>query len=275
MDKKALNNFSNKFCQVEIPLKASINDYDNFSRVYDEIMGDDYAAILVAKYQKIIKTLFPKGKIRYLDLACGTGAFCRKLVKMCANRLDCFGIDLSAKQIEIAKKKATYARMNIKYTKGSILEIEYPKKIDVITVNFDSLNHIGALKDWATIFSKIHSALSPNGIFLFDINTQKRLAEDWNHAEIIVKKSMTYIQIASGTSYEKEILRRRLFLEVYQRKTPNVHNLIIEEIAPTKEKLFRMLKDAGFSKVKLNRFSHKNINKHIFMKNRLHVIAYR
>lgn len=273
MNTKMLKDFSNPFCQVSVPIDQVVNGYDNFAQVYDEIFGNDFASIISVPYLKLIQSNFPKQTIKYLDLACGTGSLDRSISKTFGIRMTGYGIDLSAEQIKVARSKAKIIGAEIDYSVGNILKVDFPKKMNMVMINLDALNHIRTLEDWVTVFTKIYQTLQPGGIFFFDINTQKRIVEDWNQAEIIVKPNMTYVQIGSGVSYEDEVVRRRLFMEVYKRKSPNIYTVIVEQIAPKKEKLFDLLREVGFSVVNENLdFEHLR-KKHIFMKHRLFVIV--
>ena len=198
MNEDILNNFSNKFCKVDLPLKRVINDYDDFAPAYEEIMGEDFANIILPKYTEIAKKFFGGKNIRYLDLACGSGSFDRKFLKVWKGTVEAFSMDSSSKQIKIANKKSVESKIKINYSVGDIIKTNFPKNIDIVVMNFDVINHIRSLNDWKKLFSKIYKNLNSGGILLFDFNTQKRITNDWNQAEIIVKPNMTYVEIGSG-----------------------------------------------------------------------------
>src|SRR5438445_1169178 len=48
-------------------------------------------------------------------------------------------------------------------------------KFDVICCVFDSMNHVASFTHWKQLFGNVHQHLSAGGVFIFDINTQKKL----------------------------------------------------------------------------------------------------
>ena len=270
-----LESFNNRFCQVVGKLELRVNDYDAFAPVYDRIMGFDYAELITPSYSHVIETHFPECKINHLDLACGSGAFGRLIVNAFNPRLSSYGIDMSIGQIASAKQKARDSGVLLDYNVGNVLTCEFPAQMQVVTMNLDALNHLRSLEQWSSLFRKVYSALECGGTFLFDINTQRRILHDWNTAEIIIKPDMTYVQIGSGVVRENDVVRRRLYMEVFTREPAGAYAVVVEQIAPTTDKLYQMLFDAGFSDVKETAFLRDERMSHIFMKNRLHLIAKR
>jgi hypothetical protein len=45
----------------------------------------------------------------------------------------------------------------------------------VIFCVFDSINHVRRFSDWKKVFAAVRRHLSPDGCFIFDINTQRKL----------------------------------------------------------------------------------------------------
>lgn len=128
-------------------------------------MGD---RALAAEYlQKFIRESHPKAK-KVLELACGTGSVLKHLRK---NNYEVWGVDLSQKMLAIAGKKVPQARL----FQQDMVKLDVPEKFDVVCCIFDSINHVLSFAAWKKIFANAHRHLSPGGVFIFDINTQKRL----------------------------------------------------------------------------------------------------
>ena len=236
-----------------------------------------------------------------LDIGCGSGAFIRAASKYLPN-VKFTGIDCSIGQIERAKSLSAEFR-NINYYTSRAAYTTLPMN-NVTTMNLDVINHFEA-KDWPVIFKHICSSFDnygmPNGLLLFDMNTQKRIIKDWNYPEVIIKPNMTYVQVGSSDIERKDgFVTRKLYMQVFKYDTPKkgvVKNLVqklnginpwraeerpwetyenskryvveVKQTAPTREKLFEMLKEAGFWRInELN-----PLPDHIFMKNRLFVMA--
>lgn len=272
--------FTNSFVQFEPSLDDMVvNDYNEFAPIYDEIMGADFAEIIYKKYVGIIKDIFQDKEIYCLDLACGSAAFIRKLSnsKIASKIAHCVGLDISNLQIWYAEKKNEKEEHSVSLQVRDVLKGNLPFGYDVVTMNLDALNHIRDPIDWHYLFSKIHGIIKPCGVFLFDINSQDRIINDWNCPEVIVKPNMTYVQIGSKVFQDGDFVGRRLLMQVFRGTSPHIqrYSVLVEQIAPSKEKLFEMLDYAGFKKKKEILFSEKEKADHIFMKNRIFVAAYK
>lgn len=255
-----------------------INDYDHIAEIYDEVMGVDISKIIFPAYCKIIQKTFPSSeKLRYLDMACGTGSFLRIFKKKFGKRAECFGIDLSKEQIKSAKRIAGKAKLEITFRVGNVLTAAFPKNLDVITMNLDAMNHLRRPKDWKILLTKAAKHLKPGGIFLFDINTQERLRNDLNSPEVIIKKNLTYVQVGVKLSRIGSFVLQQHIMQIFKKEGNQIkeYNAHIQQIAPSKKELFSMLKKAGFDKIREIPYSENLRSKHIFLKNRLFVLAQR
>ncbi|OGI25103.1 MAG: hypothetical protein A3J76_02660 [Candidatus Moranbacteria bacterium RBG_13_45_13] len=275
---KRIKNVQNKFFQIEHNFITSlrVNDYDNISEIYDETMGKDFSNIIFSSHRSIIQKNFTRNqKLKCLDIACGTGSFIRRLAREFGNRVDCYGVDLSKGQIRIAKKLAEIDRVKVRFSVGNIIKTKFPSDCDVITINLDATNHLKQPEHWKILFSKVYDSLKPGGIYLFDINTPKRLFEDLVRLEVIIKKDITYVQCGIKTGFIDDFALNQHLMQIFHKNKTGIKEYfaLIQQIAPSRNKLFEMLKRAGFSKVKEIRYSKKIRAKHIFMKNRLFVMC--
>ncbi|MFH1505784.1 MAG: class I SAM-dependent methyltransferase [archaeon] len=276
-----LNDFSGTNHQADISLDGlAVNDYDAFAPVYREIMGRDYAKIIGGHYWGEIAygtTALPK--LRCLDLACGTGDFGLELFRRSSHvsgvGIEYLGIDKSNKQIELAKERETRDyKSSVKFRQGNVLRCKLPQENDAITMNLDALNHLTNPGEWYILFYRVNQALKPGGAFLFDMNTQERILKDWDYPEVIVKPGMTYTQISSGVTSVEGFVKRRLYMEVHSHNEPQNqrYRVLVEQIAPSKDKLFEMLRLVGFGSAKEIELDDQNDN-HVFLKNRMFVEA--
>ena len=73
--------------------------------------------------------------------------------------------------IAIAKKKIPGADLKVK----DIREFKFNRKFDLILCLYDTINHITLFSDWKKIFKNTSEHLTPDGLFVFDINTLFKL----------------------------------------------------------------------------------------------------
>ena len=138
--------------------------YDIFGKFYDAVMGD--RANATERLRGFIRKANPKAK-NLLELACGTGSVLKHLSKY----YDVWGLDLSRKMLSIARKKVPEARLS----RQNMVTFHLQLKFDVICCVFDSMNHVASFTHWKQLFGNVHQHLSASGVFIFDINTQKKL----------------------------------------------------------------------------------------------------
>lgn len=101
--------------------------------------------------------------LRLIDLCCGTG----ELAAVLAERgHDVLGIDGSPRMLERASVTAPGAQFRL--ADARTFEVERP--VEAVLCMYDSLNHLGSLVELREVFARVHAALEPRGIFLFDLN---------------------------------------------------------------------------------------------------------
>jgi predicted TPR repeat methyltransferase len=139
--------------------------YDVFAPFYDAVQGDR------AEHAAYVRTLIDKhhpGAKTVLELACGTGSILRQL----QSRYAVTGVDLSEGMLEIAARKVPRATL----IRGDMTGIWLDETFDVVLCVYDSINHLLKFADWEAVFERAREHLEDGGLFVFDINTERRLA---------------------------------------------------------------------------------------------------
>jgi SAM-dependent methyltransferase len=101
---------------------------------------------------------------RVVDLGCGSGAWARTLTDA---GYDVLGVDYSAAMIALARKRAPKA----KFRHASYLDADLPP-CDAVTSVGECFNYLFDRDDDAPLerlFRRVHAALRPGGVFLFDV----------------------------------------------------------------------------------------------------------
>ena len=100
-----------------------------------------------------------------VDAGCGSGVWARELGD---RGYDVLGIDISAHMIRLAHKRAPGAKFRV----GSFLSAPLPL-CDAVTAIGECVNYafdrIGGKRALAEFFHRMHDALRPGGVFIFDI----------------------------------------------------------------------------------------------------------
>lgn len=141
-------------------LKAHLDpDTDAASRKYTII---DSTSDWIAKN-------FLDHKSNILDLGCGPGLYAKKLAALGHHVI---GIDFSKRSIEYAVKDAKDNNLSIQYLYQNYLDINYENEFDLIILIYCDF---GVFNDEERnrLLRKVHQALCPNGLFIFDIFNEK------------------------------------------------------------------------------------------------------
>jgi SAM-dependent methyltransferase len=107
-----------------------------------------------------------------VELGCGSGIWAEALTK---TGYDVTGVDISPDMIRLARKAAPKA----KFVTGSLLSVEIPPCDAVVSTGecvnycFDPSNNLRTI---ARLFRRIHRALNPGGVFVFDFAEPGQLA---------------------------------------------------------------------------------------------------
>ncbi len=141
-----------------------MTNYDVFSKHYDAVMGEPKSK--VEFIEKSIIQHKPDAKI-VLELACGTGSILKPLEK----KYGVFGIDISSGMLSSARKKVKSG----KFFHQDITKFKINEKFDVILCVSDSINHVLTFSQWEQVFFRVNQHLVENGLFIFDMNMQKKL----------------------------------------------------------------------------------------------------
>src|SRR5437588_3219313 len=121
-----------------------------------------------AAYLRALIRRHAPGARTVLELGCGTGSILRQLW----THYEVTGVDLSEEMLERAAKKTP----GIPLFRADMRTFDLGERFDVVLCVYDSINHLLRFDDWKAVFAGAHKHLNENGVFIFDINTQRRLA---------------------------------------------------------------------------------------------------
>jgi len=115
-----------------------------------------------------IVSLLEKGA-SLLDIGCGPGLYTKRFSE-CG--LNVTGIDLSEKCIEYARKHDA----NSQYITQNYLEMDYLEDFDMVTLIYCDYCEL-LPEERRELLSRVHRALKPGGMFLFDVYTPLKIRD--------------------------------------------------------------------------------------------------
>ena len=104
-----------------------------------------------------------------LELACGTGAILEQL----QDAYSLTGLDVSPEMLQVARAKLP----EVPLVEADMTAFELAERFDAVLCVYDSINHLADFAQWEAVFDRAHEHLNDGGIFVFDVNTERRLAE--------------------------------------------------------------------------------------------------
>jgi SAM-dependent methyltransferase len=139
------------------------------------------------------------------DLGCGGGILSRALVDA---GYDVRGVDISPAMVAIARKRAPGARFEV----GSILAARLTECVGVAAIGeclnylFDAGHSLPAIDK---LFRRIHDALMPGGILLFDVAEPGRVGGNGPRLRFVEGTGWAVL-VASEEDRDSQILTRRI-----------------------------------------------------------------
>ncbi|WP_097462149.1 class I SAM-dependent DNA methyltransferase [Mangrovitalea sediminis] len=141
--------------------------YTDLSGYYDLMCADiDYPAQSNAVHR--LHQLFGNQGRRHLDLACGTGPHIRHFIDF---GYDCMGLDIHQPMLDQARNRCPEARFIL----GDMSELRVEEPQDLITCFLYSIHYNQSLDKLKACFGSVHQALSPEGVFCFNLVDKNRI----------------------------------------------------------------------------------------------------
>lgn len=215
--------------------------YNNFANGYYNIMKN----IPRSDYFNYYKKIFERHNITpelILDLGCGTGDITYLFAEA---GYDMIGIDLSEDMLNIAKKENSHK--NILYLNQDMREFELYGTVDVIYSSLDCINYITNKNDLKKVFKLCNNYLNPDGLFIFDINTEYKFKNILNNNSFVYDTGNEYLVWQSEYDNKSKICT--FFLDMFYKNSSTYERFYEEqeERAYSVDDLVIMLKKAGFN----------------------------
>jgi len=104
---------------------------------------------------------------KVLDLGCGPGLYS---IRLAAKGIKVTGIDISERSLHYAKGQALKGNLDIKYRHLNLLALDYSTEFDAVLQVYGEMGTFSD-KNRDVILKKIHDALKPRGLLVFDATT--------------------------------------------------------------------------------------------------------
>ncbi len=220
--------------------------YEALAASYDRLT-DDVAYRATADYLERLLAAAGKHPKSVLDLACGTGSLSMVLAERGYRVL---GADLSEEMLAVAYGKAMALPKDKRpyFIHQAMQRLRLPYAVDCAVCCLDSLNYVTDPADCRETLRRVHAALAPGGVFLFDVNTPENLrAMD---GQVFLDEDDDVYCVWRG-AYDTETRICSYGMDLFQRRGRLWRRSFEEhcEYAYEPEELRRWLEEAGFTDV--------------------------
>ena len=225
------------------PLKPP-KPYDLLAKYYDRVMLD-HPMLFRRVRNSLLKDILPRIE-SVCDLGCGSG---EAGLLFAAQGLEVFAVDLSPRQCASVRRKAREEDVAIKVIKADMRSFRLPHPVDLVTCEFDALNHLPRHADLGKTLKAVARALRPGGWFYFDVNTQLAFERIWSTTSWVDEKEF---KVTIHGDFDPNRMRATLNLDWFVPSGKNWRHIqeSLEEVCWTPEQIRTALRRAGFTRVK-------------------------
>jgi SAM-dependent methyltransferase len=146
-------------CQIVAPYRGLAADYD-------DALGRQFFLRARDAFEHLQRH-YGFGFRSAADIGCGTGIFARYLARKW--RVPVFAVDRSAAML--AQARRTCRGEPVQVIQQDLRNLQLPTPVDLITANYDVLNHLVAPSDIKQALQRVHANLNLGGHFYFDLIT--------------------------------------------------------------------------------------------------------
>lgn len=213
--------------------------YNSFAACYDAFSDASEYKIRAEYLYEILKGNGVLNGI-LLDLACGTGTLSYLFEE---KGYDVIASDISAEMLDIALKKK--GDSNILFLNQDMRELDLYGTVNACVCTLDSINHLESIDDVKQTFSRVSLFTEPDGIFIFDVNTE------YKHKCILADNCFIFEDEDYFLAWQNELCEdnsEQIYLDIFINKNGVYHRESedFKEYIYSDEELTYALKSAGF-----------------------------
>jgi ubiquinone/menaquinone biosynthesis C-methylase UbiE len=144
--------------------------YSVFAEFYDQIAAPLRAPNLRAREEILLPLLRPESRTPnpeprvFCDLCCGTGTTALEFAR---RGLRVYGVDGSRDMLKVARAKFAKAGLRVETIHADMRTFRLPETVNLITCEFDAINHVKHKRDLEAVARAVARALRPGGKFFF------------------------------------------------------------------------------------------------------------
>ncbi|NLG28879.1 MAG: class I SAM-dependent methyltransferase [Chloroflexi bacterium] len=218
--------------------------YEDYAAVYDAAGQLQFSQRMVPYLQRLLGR-HPAPGTTLAEVACGTGTVA---VAMARAGWRVYGVDGAPAMLEQARAKARAEGVQIDWSVQDMRSFALPQPVHLVTCLYDSINYMLTSDDLSAAIQRAYSALTPQGLYLFDMNTAAVMATWADGTYFTDTETLTWIM---STDYDPRRQRTTVRVTCFERlDAGGLYRKIAEEHAEQaypEEHVATLLVDAGFA----------------------------
>jgi SAM-dependent methyltransferase len=216
--------------------------YHYLALYYDHLF--EFRRPFEAARRALIEPLLPKVTAA-CDLCCGTGAWALQLAE---RGIRTSAVDLSPDMCRLARSKARAARLPLQVLQADMRSFRLPEPVQLVTCEFDALNHLPRKQDLPRTLAAVAAALEPGGWFVFDVNNRLAFERVWSGTWFIDRDPVAMVMHGG---HEPGSDHAWTELEWFIRKGASWQRRHerVEEVCWSAAEIRQALRQAGFSSI--------------------------
>ena len=227
-----------------MPQSSMIKPYRWLAQYYDELFSSFRFPIDMAR-ERILGRILPRVETA-CDLACGTGTtaliLARKGIHMRA-------VDLSPLMCRLAREKANHARLPVQVFQADMRSFRLPQAVDLITCEYDALNHLARRADLRMVAKAVERALRPGGHFYFDVNNSLGFEQYWS-GTVWFEKPGVVVVMRNGHNRQADRAWSDLEWFIQEGRCWRRHHERVEEICWGSDEIRCIFQETGFDQLR-------------------------
>jgi ubiquinone/menaquinone biosynthesis C-methylase UbiE len=174
-----------------------------------------------------------------------------------------WGLDRAEGMLAIARQKAATRNLDVQFVQGEMQSFDLNQRFDAVICTYDSINYALSEEDLAAIFKTVSTHLEPSGLFIFDVTTEKNIAQHF-HAQTFAENREDYSYIWKNIySYHNKICHTDLTFFIREdelfRRFEEVHVQKIFEVRTVK----KLLNQTGYKMLGAHdMYTFNRLNRH-------------
>jgi SAM-dependent methyltransferase len=224
-------------------MRMASDTYRWLAKYYDHLFEFQRPFELARK--RVIGPLLPQVQSA-CDLCCGTGSTALRFAR---RGIETFAVDLSPEMCRIARGKTQKAGVPVRIIRGDMRDFRLPHTVDLITCEFDALNHVPRKRDLERVTKCVAEALRPHGHFAFDVNNRRAFERVWSNTWFMEKDPVAMIMHGGHTpGTDKAWTDIEWFIRT--GKHWRRHHEHVEQVCWSAAEIRHALAQAGFDRVR-------------------------